>query len=84
MNLPDPMLEQCRSADLMTCDPDTLVDLQDVRIDTSRPLPERMEAFVNQVGNPYLMKVDGLVIKAVFLPDSKQKFSDVIASLLMP
>lgn len=84
MNLPHSMLEQCRSADLMACDPDTLVDLQDIHIDTSRSLSERMEEFVNQVGNPYLMKVDGLVIKAVYLPDSKRKFSEAIASILMP
>ena len=77
-------LEQYRSADIMACDPDKLVDLQDVQIDTSRPLSERMDAFVQQIGNPYLFKVDGLVIKATYLPHVSRRLSDAIPGLLIP
>ena len=77
-------LDQCRSADLMTCNPDKLVDLCDVHIDTSLPLPERMNDFLRQVRNPYLFKVDGLIIKAVYLPDAGRSFSDAVSALLAP
>ena len=71
-------LELCRNMDVKTCDPDMLVDLQDLHIDASRPRSERMEAFVQQVGNPYLFKVDGLVIKAVYAPGNGRSLTDAL------
>lgn len=72
------ILEQCRNMDIKTCDPDKLIDLQDLHIDTSRPLSERMDAFVQQVRNPYLFKVDGLVIKAVYAPNCDRTLADAL------
>ena len=77
-------LEHCRYADFMACDHAQLVDLQDVHIDSSRPLSERMDAFVQQVRNPYLFKVDGLVIKATYLPHVSRRLTDAIPGLLIP
>ena len=73
-----------RRSDLMSCDPDGLVDLRDVRIDTSLPVRERMAGFVQQVGDPYLFKVDGLVIKATYLPQANRSLSDALPGLLIP
>lgn len=75
-------LDQCRQADLLSCNSEDLVDLCDVRIDTSLPLPERMSGFLAQVGNPYLFKVDGLIVRAVYLPDAKRRFCDAVSALL--
>ena len=77
-------LEQYRNADLMSCDPDLLVDLQEVHIDTALPVPTRMERFVQQVGNPYLFKVDGIVVKATYLPKASRMLSDALPGLLVP
>ena len=71
-------LNLCRNADLMRCDRESLVDLQDVRIDTSRPVEERMEDFIRQVGNPYLFRVDDLIVKAVYLPGAKRRLTDAL------
>ena len=71
-------LEQCRNADLMTCDPGGLVDLCGVRIDTSRPVQERMTDFARQVSNPYLFRVDGLIINAVFPSDAVRRLEDAL------
>ena len=71
-------LEQCRNADLMACDPDGLTDLCNVHIDTSCPVRDRMADFVRQVRNPYLFKVDGLIVKAVFRPDTDRSLTDAI------
>lgn len=47
------------NTDIMSCDPDELVDLRDVRIGTALP--------VKKAGNPYLFKVDHLIAKAAYL-----------------
>lgn len=77
-------LEQYRKADIMACDPDRLVDLREVHIDTALPVPRRMVGFIQQVGNPYLFKVDGLVVKASYLPQANRRLSDALPSLLIP
>ena len=76
-------LEQYRKADIMACDPDLLVDLRQVHIDTALPVPRRMVGFIQQVGNPYLFKVDGLVVKASYLPQANRRLSDALPSLLI-
>ena len=77
-------LERYRAADLMTCDPGGLADLRDVQIDTSLPVRERMVSYLQQVGNPYLFKVDGLVVKASYLPQATRRLSDALPGLLIP
>lgn len=77
-------LERCRRADLLTCDPARLVDLQEVHIDTSRPVRERLAGFAEQMGNPYLFRVDELVIKVSFLPKGNLSLSALLPGLLIP
>lgn len=60
------MLAQCARADINTCDPGDLVDLQNVTIDTTLPVPQRISQFLHQVHNPYLFRVDGVVVKVHF------------------
>ena len=76
-------LEQQRNTDIMACDANMLVDLRDVEIDTSLPVQKRMEQFIRQVGNPYLFKVDGIVVKASYLPQVGRSLSDVLPGLLI-
>ena len=77
-------LEQYRRADIMSCDPALLVDLREVHIDTTIPVPRRMVGFIQQVGNPYLFKVDGLVVKASYLTQATRRLSDALPGLLIP
>ena len=77
-------LEQQRNSDIMSCDPNLLVDLREVEIDTSLPVHKRMEQFLRQVGNPYLFRVDGIVVKASFLPQMGRSLSDILPGLLIP
>ena len=78
MNMNRTNLTQCRNADIMTCDPEKLVDLRDVHIDTTRSLSERMDSFLQQVGNPYLFKVDGLIVKAVYPANASRRLTDAL------
>ena len=77
-------LEQQRNSDIMSCDPNMLVDLREVQIDTALPVQKRMEQFLLQVGNPYLFRVDGIVVKASYLPQANRRLSDVLPGLLIP
>jgi hypothetical protein len=52
--------------DIRTVDPDTLVDIGDVVIDTSLPPEKKMEQFLEQVKNPLCYKKDGIIIKNVY------------------
>ena len=78
------ILELQRNSDIMACDANMLVDLRDVEIDTSLPVHKRMEQFLRQVGNPYLFRVDGIVVKASFLPQMGRSLSDILPGLLIP
>ena len=78
------ILEQQRNSDIMACDANMLVDLRDVEIDTSLPVQKRMERFLRQVGNPYLFRVDGIVVKASYLPQANRRLSDALPGLLIP
>ena len=71
-----------KQADLRSCDPNDLVDLCDIQIDASLPLRERMKRYRQQIRDPYLFKVDDLIIRAVYPPEAKSRLSDAIASLL--
>lgn len=75
------MLAQCAHADINTCDPKDLVDLQNVTIDTSLPVSQRIIQFLHQVRNPYLFKVDGVVVKVHFGGD--KPLASTLAGLLI-
>ena len=77
-------LDRYRAADLMTCDPGVLADLRDVQIDTARPVRERMVSYLGQVGNPYLFKVDGLIVRTVFSPGAGRSLMDALSALMSP
>ena len=59
-------LEEMKAVDIRTVDPETLVDIRDVHIDTSLPKEERMRNFLKQIKNPYVFKYKDVVIKTSF------------------
>ena len=77
-------LDRYRATDLMTCEPGGLADLRDVQIDTPLPVRERMVSYLGQVGNPYLFKVEGLIIRAVFSPETGRSLVDSLTALMLP
>ena len=56
-------LEAMKNLDLMTVDPSTLYDIQNVSINGYLPKLERMKQYIEQIGNPYFYKCDDTVIK---------------------
>lgn len=59
-------LEEMKKVDIRTVDKSTLVDLNDVYIDTTLPVEERIRSFIEQVKNPYVFKVGDVAVKVVY------------------
>ena len=74
-------LNRCREIDIMACDESDLVDLQDISIDTTKSVRERIDSFLEQVRNPYLFKVDDVIVKVNF--SKERSLSDALASVFL-
>ena len=59
-------LEEMKAVDIRTVDPDTLVDIREVKIDQDLPREARMKSFLEQVKNPYVFKCGDVIVKTVF------------------
>ena len=73
-------LLNCRRADILTCDGDSLVNLKEVSICANLPLPQRAEQYLQQVHNPYLYRVDELIVKVSF--SGNRDLSSSLAGLM--
>lgn len=51
-----------RSTPFEGIDTDSLVDIRDVKIDTSLPVSERVKSYIEQVKNPYYFRVGDVVV----------------------
>ena len=74
-------LNDLKHIDIEQYEPDQLVDLRSVSIDKSLPVPERMSTFVKQIKNPYLFKVDDIMVKVEF--SSGKSLEDSLLSFLL-
>jgi len=73
-------LMNCRQTDILTCDAEDLVDLKNISICADLPLPQRTEQYLQQVHNPYLFRVDKLIVKVTF--SGNQELSSKLAGLM--
>ncbi len=81
--LPTPEeLEQMSRVDIRTVRPEDATDVASVKIDTSLPVQERVKSYLQQVKNPYLLNVDGVVVKLSFAEGSGRTLMDCLNTLL--
>lgn len=66
-------------ASIQNCDRDSLVDLRDISIDHTQPVPQRVSTFFQQVHNPYLFKVDDVVVKVKY--GNGKNITDTLATV---
>lgn len=69
-----------RDADILTCRPEDLADLKQIRLSPSLPVPQRMEQYLAQVRNPYLVRVDNLMVKVSF--GAQQDLAGILFGLM--
>ena len=56
-------LQRMEQMDIRDAVPDTLADISEIEIDMKKSVPARVEDYVQKVGNPFLVKVGGYVVK---------------------
>ena len=59
-------LNRLSEVDIRTVDPKALVDIQDIIIDESLPIPDRIRQYIRQIKNPYCYLSHGTVVKIRF------------------
>ena len=77
-------LDRMKDVDIRTVDKADLVDIRDVRIDTGRPVRERMEDYIRQVHNPYCVKVGDAAVKVSFSGNGgsfEDRFEQMLAAM---
>ena len=71
-----------KDIDIRTVDPDDLIDLNDIVIDTDKSKNERIISFIEQIKNPYCFKVGKTIVKVCF-DDNGVTLEDRLENLLI-
>ncbi len=74
-------LNALRNADISVTNTDELVDLRNIKTNRKAPLKRRTDDFIAQVGNPYLFKVNDIVVKVEF--GGGKDFSEVLTDAIL-
>ena len=74
-------LKMLRNADVCGCNADELIDLRTVKTNRKMPLSRRADDFIEKVGNPYLFKVDDVIVKVEF--GNGKDFSEILTDVIL-
>ncbi|GAB6108416.1 hypothetical protein JCM19376_23720 [Fusibacter bizertensis] len=80
-SLPNIDFEAMKNIDIRTVNPDTLVDINDTKVNAKLPIEERILDFIQQIKNPYCYKCGKVVVKISF-NDSGATLEDRMESFL--
>ncbi len=67
-----------RDVDIMQADRDALVDIRDIRIDSSKPVEARIREYMEQVHDPFLVKYGDYIVKLSYA-DTEKSMNDRMA-----
>ena len=68
-------LQELKRANIKEVNPDALVDISEIEINTKQSVQKRVEEYVEQVNNPYLVRVGEYVVKIGY-SDCKETLND--------
>ncbi len=63
MHLSKEELQRMEQTDIRDAVPEELVDIGSIEIDMKKPVPARVEEYVQKVRNPFLVRVGDYVVK---------------------
>lgn len=63
MLLDGKILQELKRVNIKEVNPDELVDISEIEIDTKQSVQKRVKEYVEQVHNPYLVRVGEYVVK---------------------
>lgn len=64
-------MEAMKQTGIMQADREQLTDISRIRIDTGKPAEERMEEYLRQAGNPFLVRVGDYVVQLEYADTEK-------------
>lgn len=68
-------LQELKRVNIKEVNPDALVDISEIEIDTKQSVQKRVKEYVEQVHNPYLVRVGEYVVKIGY-SDCKETLND--------
>lgn len=68
-------LQELKRANIKEVNPDALVDISEIEINTEQSVQKRVKEYVEQVHNPYLVRVGEYVVKIGY-SDCKETLND--------
>ncbi len=68
-------LQELKQANIKEVNPDELVDISKIEINTKQSVQKRVKEYVEQVHNPYLVRVGEYVVKIGY-SDCKETLND--------
>lgn len=74
-------LEELQNISIDQMDPNTLVDLNSIRVDTSQPKEKHIKMLLESGINPYFFRVGNMKIKVAYSNTGKT-LSDIIENLV--
>ncbi len=66
MKLTGEMLDEMASVDVRDVDINTLTDLREIKIDTKKPVAQKLESFAEQTNNVYIHRIGDYIVKVRF------------------
>ena len=73
-----------KDVDIRSVDKSNLVDLETIQIDSSKPVQERIQSFLQQIQNPYCFRIGEVAVKVNYRSDGpsfQQNFEDVLRNM---
>lgn len=71
MRLTEEDLQRMRETDIRQADREKLADLDEITIDVTQTVEERLQSYLMQTGNPYLVRAGEYVLKFRYADDGK-------------
>ena len=68
-------MQELKRVNIKEVNPDELVDISEIEIDTKQSVQKRVKEYVEQVHNPYLVRVGEYVVKIGY-SDCKETLND--------
>lgn len=68
-------LQELKRANIKEVNPDELVDISEIEINTKQSVQKRVKEYVEQIHNPYLVRVGEYVVKIGY-SDCKETLND--------
>lgn len=75
-------LKDWSDVDICTVQKESVVDIRDIKIDSSKSREERIADYIKQVKNPYLLQCNDIIVKMSF-GESKETLEDKLESFFL-